>query len=120
MSVSGLHHKFRAVTTMGPLRYQKQLRLQEARSLRLRGSTDVTTAALRVGYESLSQFSREYQRLLGLPPLKDTKSIRKISAAMHSKAIRLIRISKWVVCKAMNRLHQLNIDFCKNRKALFV
>lgn len=82
MSVSGLHHKFKAVTTMGPLQYQKQLRLQEARRLMLSGSTDVTTAALSVGYESSSQFSREYQRLFGLPPLKDIKSIHKNSAAV--------------------------------------
>lgn len=82
MSVSGLHHKFKAVTTMGPLQYQKQLRLQEARRLMLSGSTDVTTAALSVGYESSSQFSREYQRLFGLPPLKDIKSIQKSSAAV--------------------------------------
>jgi AraC-like DNA-binding protein len=82
MSVSGLHHKFKAVTTMGPLQYQKQLRLQEARRLMLSGSMDVTTAALSVGYESASQFSREYQRLFGLPPLKDIKSIQKNSTVV--------------------------------------
>lgn len=81
MSVSGLHHKFKAVTTMGPLQYQKQLRLQEARRLMLGGSADATTAALTVGYESPSQFSREYQRLFGLPPLKDIKTMRENSTA---------------------------------------
>jgi AraC-like DNA-binding protein len=81
MSVSGLHHKFKAITTMGPLQYQKQLRLQEARRLMLSGSMDATTAALEVGYESPSQFSREYRRLFGLPPLKDIKAVQKSSAA---------------------------------------
>ncbi|MBW4081197.1 AraC family transcriptional regulator [Paenibacillus sp. S150] len=76
MSVSGLHHKFKAVTTMGPLQYQKQLRLQEARRLMLSGAMDATTAALEVGYESPSQFNREYRRLFGLPPLQDIKSVQ--------------------------------------------
>jgi len=81
LSVSGLHHKFKAITTMGPLQYQKHLRLQEARRLMLSGSMDATTAALEVGYESPSQFSREYRRLFGLPPLQDIKAVRKSSAA---------------------------------------
>ena len=81
MSVSGLHHKFKAITTMSPLQYQKQLRLQEARRLILSGSMDATTAALEVGYESPSQFSREYRRLFGLPPLQDIKAVRNSSAA---------------------------------------
>ncbi|HEX2618945.1 MAG TPA: AraC family transcriptional regulator [Phototrophicaceae bacterium] len=81
MSVSGLHHKFKAVTTMGPLQYQKQLRLQEARRLMLSGAVDATTAALEVGYESPSQFSREYRRLFGLPPFKDIKALRKLAGA---------------------------------------
>ncbi|OCT13906.1 AraC family transcriptional regulator [Paenibacillus pectinilyticus] len=77
MSVSGLHRKFKAVTTMGPLQFQKQLRLQEARRLMLSGTTDATNAALQVGYESPSQFNREYRRLFGLPPLKDIKTVRR-------------------------------------------
>jgi AraC-like DNA-binding protein len=81
MSVSGLHHQFKAITTMGPLQYQKHLRLQEARRLLLSGSMDATTAALEVGYQSPSQFSREYRRLFGLPPLQDIKAVRKSSAA---------------------------------------
>lgn len=76
MSVSGLQHKFKIITTMGPLQYQKQLRLQEARRILLSGSMDVTTAALEVGYESTSQFNREYRRLFGLPPLQDIKTMQ--------------------------------------------
>ena len=75
MSVSSLHHRFKAVTAMGPLQYQKQLRLQEARRLLLSGSVDATTAAYRVGYESQSQFSREYRRLFGAPPMRDVKNL---------------------------------------------
>lgn len=77
MSVSGLHHKFKAVTAMGPLQYQKELRLHEARRLMLNGSMDVTTAAMEVGYESSSQFTREYKRLFGQPPLKHIRALRK-------------------------------------------
>jgi AraC-like DNA-binding protein len=81
MSVSGLHHKFQTITTMGPLQYQKNLRLQEARRLLLTGSMAVGTAALQVGYESPSQFNREYRRLFGLSPLKDIKRVRNTSMA---------------------------------------
>ncbi|TGL62067.1 AraC family transcriptional regulator [Leptospira sarikeiensis] len=77
MSVSGLHQKFKTITTMSPLQYQKQLRLQEARRLILSGSADAASAAFDVGYESPSQFSREYKRLFGQPPMKDIKSLRK-------------------------------------------
>jgi AraC-like DNA-binding protein len=76
MSVSTLHHKFKAVTTLTPIQYQKQLRLQEARRILLSGGVDVTRAAFQVGYESLTQFNREYKRLFGLPPLKDIQAIR--------------------------------------------
>ncbi len=79
MSVSGLHHKFKAITTMGPLQYQKQLRLQEARRLMLSGSVGATMAGSAVGYESPSQFNREYRRLFGLPPLQDIKALRESS-----------------------------------------
>lgn len=77
MSVSSLHHHFKAVTAMSPLQYQKQLRLQEARRLMLIDMTDAATAAHRVGYESASQFSREYSRLFGAPPLRDTRKWRE-------------------------------------------
>jgi len=76
MSVSSLHHRFKAVTTMGPMQYQKQLRLQKARTLLLNGDVDATTAAYKVGYESASQFSREYRRLFGAPPMQDMKKLR--------------------------------------------
>ncbi len=76
MSVSSLHHRFKAVTTMGPMQYQKQLRLQQARTLLLNGDVDATTAAYQVGYESASQFSREYRRLFGAPPMQDIKKLR--------------------------------------------
>ncbi|MRW90402.1 helix-turn-helix domain-containing protein [Duganella sp. FT80W] len=76
MSVSSLHHRFKAVTTMGPMQYQKQLRLQAARALLIGGEVDATTAAYKVGYESASQFSREYRRLFGAPPMQDIKKLR--------------------------------------------
>lgn len=81
MSTSGLHHKFKAVTKMGPLQYQKQLRLLESRRLMLSGHMGATSAALQVGYESPSQFNREYRRLFGMPPLQDIKAMHKISYA---------------------------------------
>lgn len=77
MSPSGLHHHFKAVTAMSPLQYQKQLRLQEARRLMLGESLDAATASYRVGYESPSQFSREYSRLFGAPPLRDISALRR-------------------------------------------
>ena len=76
MSPSSLHEHFRAVTAMTPLQFQKQLRLQEARSLMLVQDIDVTTAALRVGYESPSQLSREYRRHFGEPPARDIARLR--------------------------------------------
>jgi AraC-like DNA-binding protein len=77
LSVSALHHKFKAVTTLSPLQYQKQLRLQEARRLMLGGLANASTAALRVGYESPSQFSREYRRQFGRPPRADAEAVRQ-------------------------------------------
>ena len=75
MGVSTLHHHFRAMTAMSPLQFQKHLRLHHARELMLSGSIDSATAALRVGYESPTQFSREYRRMFGHPPLRDVKAI---------------------------------------------
>ncbi|PLS03327.1 AraC family transcriptional regulator [Neobacillus cucumis] len=77
MSVSSLHRHFKEVTAMSPIQFQKQLRLQEARSLLLSESADATDAAFRVGYESPSQFSREYSRMFGLPPKEDIKRLRE-------------------------------------------
>ncbi|ACB96201.1 AraC family transcriptional regulator [Beijerinckia indica] len=76
MSPSSVHEHFRAVTAMTPLQFQKQLRLQDARSLMLVEDIDITTAALRVGYESPSQFSREYRRHFGEPPARDIARLR--------------------------------------------
>ena len=71
MSTSSFHHHFKAVTSMSPLQYQKQLRLLEARRLMLAGTADATRAAYEVGYESTTQFSREYARMFGAPPRRD-------------------------------------------------
>jgi AraC-like DNA-binding protein len=76
MSASSLHERFKAVTAMSPLQYQKQLRLQEARRLMLGGGLDAAGAAFQVGYESPSQFSREYRRLFGEPPARDIGRLR--------------------------------------------
>jgi AraC-like DNA-binding protein len=77
MSTSSLHHHFKAVTAMSPLQYQKRLRLYEARRLLLAGFGDAATAAYRVGYQSPSQFSREYSRLFGAPPARDLRETRE-------------------------------------------
>lgn len=77
MSTSTLHHHFRALTAMSPLQYQKWLRLNEARRLMLTENQDASTAAFQVGYESPSQFSREYGRLFGTPPLRDITNLRQ-------------------------------------------
>ena len=76
MSESSLQHKFKATVMMGPLQYQKRLRLEEARRLLFSGRTDATGAAFAVGYESSSQFNREYRRLFGLPPVRHLKQVR--------------------------------------------
>ncbi len=76
MSVSSLHRHFKEVTAMSPIQFQKQLRLQEARSLLLSKSADAADVAFQVGYESPSQFSREYSRMFGLPPKEDIKRLR--------------------------------------------
>ncbi len=76
MSPSSLHEHFRAVTAMTPLQFQKQLRLQDARSLMLAQDIDTATAAFLVGYESPSQFSREYRRHFGEPPARDIARLR--------------------------------------------
>ncbi|MDX0799306.1 helix-turn-helix domain-containing protein [Sinorhizobium medicae] len=77
MSVSSLHHHFKAITAMSPLQYQKQLRLQEARRLMLEERLDAGNAGHKVGYESQSQFSREYARHFGEPPLRDVGRVRR-------------------------------------------
>jgi AraC-like DNA-binding protein len=77
MSTSTLHHHFKALTALSPLQYQKQLRLQEARRLMLSERMDAANAAFQVGYESPSQFNREYSRLFGAPPLRDIRSLQQ-------------------------------------------
>jgi AraC-like DNA-binding protein len=76
MSVSSFHHHFKALTGMTPLQFQKQLRLLEARRLMLSDAVTVADAAYRVGYESASQFSREYSRAFGQAPKRDTMSLK--------------------------------------------
>jgi AraC-like DNA-binding protein len=76
MGVSTLHHHFRAMTAMSPLQYQKHLRLHEARRILLGEEVDAATAALRVGYESATQFNREYKRIFGAPPMRDINQHR--------------------------------------------
>ena len=76
MSVSGFHHHFRALTAMSPLQFQKQLRLQEARRLMLSEGHDAASAGYSVGYGNAAQFTREYKRLFGTPPMRDIKQLR--------------------------------------------
>lgn len=77
MGVSTLHHHFRALTAMSPLQYQKQVRLQIARTRMLMDGLDANAAAFEVGYESASQFNREYSRFYGQPPIRDVRMLRK-------------------------------------------
>lgn len=79
LSTSSLHHRFKALTALSPLQYQKQLRLQEARRLLVAEGLEVSAAGYRVGYESPSQFSREYSRLFGASPIKDMARLRNIA-----------------------------------------
>lgn len=81
MSVSSFHHHFKAITAMTPMQYQKQLRLHEARRLMLIERLDAGTASYRVGYQSPSQFSREYSRTYGLSPARDIEAAREAVAA---------------------------------------
>jgi AraC-like DNA-binding protein len=81
MSLSSFHHHFRAVTSLSPLQFQKQLRLIEARRLMMSDGASASSAAFAVGYESVSQFTREYGRMFGLPPVKDLKATRTIVEA---------------------------------------
>ncbi len=81
MGVSTLHHHFRSLTAMSPLQYQKQLRLHVARERMLSSELDAASAAFEVGYESASQFNREYRRMFGQPPMRDVKALRVTMAA---------------------------------------
>jgi AraC-like DNA-binding protein len=84
MSPSAFHRNFKSVTSLSPLQYQKQIRLLKARSLMIGAGRNVTSAAFEVGYESATQFSREYARAFGLPPMSDTARI--MTAATQTSA----------------------------------
>lgn len=81
MSVSGFHHHFKSVTSMSPLQFQKQIRLQEARRLMLGEDLDAASAGHRVGYEDPAYFSRDYKKLFGAPPQRDIAKLRSNLAA---------------------------------------
>lgn len=85
MSRSAFHHHFRILTAMSPLQFQKSLRLNEARRLMLAERIDAANAAFQVGYESPSQFSREYSRLFGSPPLRDIHNLRNFETSIPHK-----------------------------------
>jgi AraC-like DNA-binding protein len=78
MSLSSFYQHFRAVTSLSPLQFQKQLRLIEARRLMVSKGASASSAAFAVGYESVSQFTREYCRLFGLPPVRDMKTVKTV------------------------------------------
>jgi AraC-like DNA-binding protein len=82
MGVSTLHHHFRMLTAMSPLQYQKLLRLQAARGRMLMDGLDAASAAFEAGYESASQFNREYSRFFGQPPMRDIRTLRSPSAPL--------------------------------------
>lgn len=86
MSIPTFHHHFRRLAAMSPLQYQKWLRLNEARRLMLNEHMDVAGAAYKVGYDSPSQFSREYSRLFGAPPKRDIKQLRNQASASEEPA----------------------------------
>ena len=81
MSASSFHHHFKQITSMSPLQYQKQVRLHEARRLILSDNVEASTAGFEVGYNSPSQFSREYKRNFGAPPIRETLRLRELSAS---------------------------------------
>jgi AraC-like DNA-binding protein len=86
MSASTFHRHFKALTAMSPLQYQKRLRLAEARRLMFADHLDASTAAFRVGYESVSQFSREYSREFGAPPMRDIAGLRSAAPEAATSA----------------------------------
>lgn len=85
MSVSAFHRHFKAVTNLSPLQYQKRVRLLQARTLMVAGAKNVTSAAFEVGYESPTQFSRDYARVFGLPPARDAARILGENRAPKAK-----------------------------------
>jgi AraC-like DNA-binding protein len=85
MSTPTFHHHFRHLTAMSPLQYQKWLRLNEAKRLMLNEHLDIASAAFKVGYESPSQFSREYSRLFGAPPKRDIAALREVAPTLQGR-----------------------------------
>jgi AraC-like DNA-binding protein len=85
MGVSTFHVHFRSLTAMSPIQYQKQIRLNVARQRMLNEGVDAATAAFEVGYESASQFNREYSRFFGLPPMRDMKAHRVATAVVATR-----------------------------------
>ena len=81
MSISGFHHHFKSVTSMSPLQFQKQIRLQEARRLMLGEDLDAASTGHRVGYDDPAYFNRDYKRLFGAPPQRDIARLRSNLAA---------------------------------------
>lgn len=88
MSAATFHRHFRELTSMSPLQFQKRIRLHEARRMMFTDHMDANSAALQVGYESSTQFNREYSRLFGAPPLRNVKALRKHTTDMGEGARR--------------------------------
>ena len=86
MSESSFHRHFRAVTAMTPIQYQKQIRLQEARARLMADAADVAAVGYAVGYDSASQFSREYSRMFGAPPGRDVARLKLVAPLERSAA----------------------------------
>jgi len=92
MSASSLHHHFRKLTAMSPLQYQKWMRLNEAKRLMLNDAFDATSAAFQVGYESPSQFNREYSRMFGQAPKRDIVALRgEVAVRVPAGGVRSLR-----------------------------
>ncbi len=98
MGVSTFHHHFRSLTAMSPLQYQKQLRLHVARERMLADDLDAASAAFEVGYESASQFNREYSRFFGQPPSETSKTIGSRSTLLTIDArFHAVRFSRPII-----------------------
>jgi len=97
MSLTSFHRHFRAVTAMSPLQFQKRIRLHEARRMLLSQKLDAASVSFDVGYESPSQFSREYRRLFGAPPGRDAAQARRERIAQAvSHAVRACLLNETV------------------------
>jgi AraC-like DNA-binding protein len=89
MSISALHHHFKAMTSTSPLQYLKSVRLHKARMLMVQESVGAAIAAERVGYESASQFSREFKRLFGMSPVHETERLRAMFGTAEAGELRV-------------------------------